>query len=100
MSHGKRHAVRGVDDLDIFSCVRWNGSKCFTNSFDCGFDESGMVKESPQFINFRRALPNLALRSSNVFAILSAPGVGTIGRSDESHSPPDAILLHPSQRVS
>ncbi len=88
-----------INHLHIFLRVRWNGRQRIPYSFHRDLDERRMVEECPQFLHFRSARSRRSLRTSNVFPILPAAGVGTIGRGHKAHRPPDAILFHLPQRI-
>src|ERR1043166_9683725 len=57
-----------------------------------------MVEEHPNLIDFRRARPDFLLRTGNVFAVLAASRVRTVGGGDEGKGALNTIQLHLRQR--
>ena len=55
--HRNRNAVRGVNNLDILPRASRNSLQRVPHPFHGCIDKSGVIKECPQLVYFRRAEP-------------------------------------------
>src|SRR5712671_5297970 len=77
--HRNRNAVGKVDNLDILPRASRNSLQCLLPPFHGCLEKSGVIKECPELVYFGSAGTNFVLCASNVFAILPASGVRTVG---------------------
>src|SRR2546423_8177749 len=62
-------------------------------------DEARMIEEGSQLLDARRAFADRLARAFDVFAVLPAAGVRTVGRGDEGERALDSVVAHLTECV-
>ena len=90
--HRRGETVCGENEVCAQALVDRDIGKARLNQFCPGLDEKGMIVPSGTVSDFRRFSTQFHARVGDVLLIAIPARLGSVGREDESQSPPDSIV--------
>src|SRR5579863_9920120 len=88
------NAVGGVYHVGRSTSLGTDLLQSFLDFFSGGGDVKGVIVEGANLVNDGGAFAGGGPRLGDVFEILPATRVGTVGGRDKSQSPPHSVSLH------